>query len=102
MVQLLEELSSLVDILGTGENEQPLISEYYKEVTPLGHLIQSGNCPLASNHIYESFFYEAGVSFGEGRFTTRNLKKIHKIMITSKCFATDGSKMENKPFLGFP
>jgi hypothetical protein len=45
MVQLLEELSTLVDNPGRGENGQPLISEYYKEVTPLGHLIQSGNCP---------------------------------------------------------
>jgi hypothetical protein len=33
MVQLLEELSVLVDSPGRGENEQPLISEYYKEVT---------------------------------------------------------------------
>jgi hypothetical protein len=23
-------------------------------------------------------------------------------MKTSKCFATDGTKMENKPFVGFP
>jgi hypothetical protein len=49
MGQLLEELSILVDKPGRGENEQPLFSEYYKEVTPLGHLIQSGNCPLAFN-----------------------------------------------------
>jgi hypothetical protein len=39
MVQLLEELSILVNNPGGGENEQPLISEYYKEVTPLGHFI---------------------------------------------------------------
>jgi hypothetical protein len=37
MVQLLEGLSTLVDNPGRGENEEPLISEYYKEVTPLGH-----------------------------------------------------------------
>jgi hypothetical protein len=28
--QLLEELSTIVDNPGKGENEQPLISEYYK------------------------------------------------------------------------
>jgi hypothetical protein len=44
LVQLLEELSTLVDNPVRRENEQPLINEYYKEVTPLGHLIQSGNC----------------------------------------------------------
>jgi hypothetical protein len=31
MVQLVEELSNLVDNPGRGENEQPLIKEYYKE-----------------------------------------------------------------------
>jgi hypothetical protein len=30
------------------------ISEYYKEVTPLGHLIQSGNCPPAFSYTYKS------------------------------------------------
>jgi hypothetical protein len=40
MVQLLEKLSGLVDNPGRGEDEQPLISEYYKEVTPIGHLTQ--------------------------------------------------------------
>jgi hypothetical protein len=44
-----------------------LISGYYKEVTPLGHLIQSGNCPPAFDYIYESSFYDARVSFDEGR-----------------------------------
>jgi hypothetical protein len=66
MVQLLADLSILVDIPGRGENEQPLISKYYKEVTPLGHLIQSGNCPTAFDYTYESLFYEAGVFFDEG------------------------------------
>jgi hypothetical protein len=67
MVQLLEELSVLVDNPGRGKNEQSLISEYYKEVAPLGHLIQSGNCPLAYNYTYESLFYKARLSFDEGR-----------------------------------
>jgi hypothetical protein len=67
MVQLLEELSTLVDNPGRGENEQPLISEYYKDVTPLGHLTQSMNCPVAFNYTYESLFYEARVSIDEGR-----------------------------------
>jgi hypothetical protein len=67
MVQLLEELSILVDNPGRGRNEQPLNSEYYKEVTPLGHLIQSGNCPPAFNYTYESLFYKARASFDEGR-----------------------------------
>jgi hypothetical protein len=44
-----------------------LISEYYEEVTPLGHLIQSGNCIPALNYIYESLFYKAMAHFGEGR-----------------------------------
>jgi hypothetical protein len=111
MVQLLEEVSTPVDKPGRGENEQPLISEYYKEVPPQCHLIQSGNCPLAFNYTYESMFYEARVFFGEGRQIKKaedhneELKKIFLEKIkTSKCFATDGSKMENKPFveiLGF-
>jgi hypothetical protein len=67
MVQLPEELSILADNPGTGGNEQPLISEYYKELTPLGHLIQSWNCPLAFNYTYESLFYESRVFFDEGR-----------------------------------
>jgi hypothetical protein len=67
MVQLLEKLSVLVDNPGREENEQPLISEYYKEVTSLGHLIQSGNCPLAFSYTYESLFYETRVSFDERR-----------------------------------
>jgi hypothetical protein len=66
MIQLLEELSALVDNPGRWENAQPLISEYYKEVTPLVHLIQSGNCPPAFDYTYESLFYEARVSFNEG------------------------------------
>jgi hypothetical protein len=45
-VQLLEELSILVDNPIREENKQPLISDYYKEITPLGHVIQSWNCPL--------------------------------------------------------
>jgi hypothetical protein len=60
-----EELSILVDNPGRGENEQPLISEYYKQVTPLGHLIQSENCALAFNYTYKSLFYEARLSFDE-------------------------------------
>jgi hypothetical protein len=43
------------------------ISKYYKEVTPLDHLIQSGYCPPAFNYTYENLFYEAMVSFDEGR-----------------------------------
>jgi hypothetical protein len=35
MGQLLEELSILVDNPGRGENGQPLISEYYKELVRL-------------------------------------------------------------------
>jgi hypothetical protein len=48
MVQLMEELSTAVNNPGKGENEQPLISEYYKEVTSHYHLIQSGNYPQPS------------------------------------------------------
>jgi hypothetical protein len=67
MAQLLEELSILFDNPGRVENEQPLISGYYREVTPFGHLIQSGNCSLPFNYTYDSLFYEAKVSFDEGR-----------------------------------
>jgi hypothetical protein len=52
VVQLLEELSASVDNPRRGENEHPLISEYYKEVTPLGHLIQSGSCTPAFDYTY--------------------------------------------------
>jgi hypothetical protein len=107
MVQLLEELSILVDNPGRGQNEQPPIGEYYKEVTPLGHLFQSGNCSLSFNYTHESLFCEARVSFDEGRQIKvaenhEEFKKdFHEKIITSKCFAMDGSKMENKPFVGF-
>jgi hypothetical protein len=67
VVQLPEELSILVDNPGRGEHEQPLIGEYYKEATPLCHLIQSGNCPPTFNYTYESLFFETRVSFDEGR-----------------------------------
>jgi hypothetical protein len=60
MVQLLEELSTLVINPDRGENEQPLISEYYKEVIPLSHLIQAENCPPAYNYIYETLSMRPG------------------------------------------
>jgi hypothetical protein len=63
VVQLVEELSILFDNPGRGEMEKPLISEYYKEVINLGHLIQSGNCPFAFNCTYKSLFYEGRASF---------------------------------------
>jgi hypothetical protein len=95
-------------IRGEEKNEQPLISEYYKEVTPLGHLIQLGNCPLAFNYTYESRFYEARVSFGERRQIkeaedhNKEFQKIfHEKMRTGKCFTMDRLKLETKPFIGF-
>ncbi|PNF30200.1 hypothetical protein B7P43_G08428 [Cryptotermes secundus] len=107
MIQLLEELSALHDNPGRGENELPVISKCYKEVSPLGHLIQSGNCPKAYDYTYESLFYEARVSFDEGRQikeTEDHNKEFYKIfqerIRTSKSFATDGSKMVDKPFVG--
>jgi hypothetical protein len=39
MVQQLEKLSVLVDNPETGGKGEPLLNEYYEEVTPLGHLI---------------------------------------------------------------
>jgi hypothetical protein len=106
-VQLLEELSILVNNPGRGENEKPLISEYYKKVTPLGPLIQSRNCPLAFNYTYESLFYRARVSFNEGRqikeaqnHNEELKKKYTKKMRTSKCFTLDNTNMENKSFVG--
>jgi ribonuclease HI len=105
VVQLLEELSALVDNPGRGENEQPPISEYHKEVTPLGHLTQSGSCPPAYDYTYESLFYGA---FNEGRQIkeaedhNEEFKKIfQERMKTSKCCTTDSSKMEENPFVGF-
>jgi hypothetical protein len=107
-VQLLEELATLVDSPRRAGKEQPLISEYYKEVTPLSHLIQPENCPPAFNYTYESLFYEIRISFDEGKQIkeekdhNEELKNIfQERMRTSKCFATDGSKMEDKPFVGF-
>jgi hypothetical protein len=70
MIQLLEELSILVDNPGREENQKPLIREYYTEATPLGRLIQSGDCPLAFNCTYESLLYDAMVSFDVGRQIT--------------------------------
>jgi hypothetical protein len=84
MVQLLEDLSTLIDNPGRRGKEQPLISEYYQEVTPLGHLIQSGNCPPVFNYTYESLFHEASVYFDDGRqikkqsVTTSNSKRFSK------------------------
>jgi hypothetical protein len=51
-------------------------------------LIQSVRCSPAFNYKHERLFYEARLSFDEGREP-------------SKCFATDGSKVGNKPFVGF-
>jgi hypothetical protein len=67
VVQLLEELSILDDNPGRGRNKQPLIGEYYKEITPLCCLIQSGNCPPAFNYTYESLFNKVRIFFDEGR-----------------------------------
>jgi hypothetical protein len=99
MIQLLEEVSTLIDKPGRKENEQPLISEYYKEVSPHCHSIQSGNSHLAINYTYESIFYVARVSFDEGRQIkeaedhNEELKKILLEKIRkSKYFATDCSK----------
>jgi hypothetical protein len=104
IVQLREKLSILVDNPGRGENEQPVISGYYKEATPLSHLIHSGNCLLAFKYTHESLFYETRVPFGEGKQAKDHDKFktiFHKKMRTSKCFTTDCSKMESEPFVGF-
>jgi hypothetical protein len=49
-------------------------------VSPLGHLIQSGNCPPAFNYTYESLFYEARVDEGrqikEAKDHNEEFKKI--------------------------
>jgi hypothetical protein len=55
-VQLLKELPAAADDRGRVENEQPLISECYKAVTPLGHLIQPADCPFCFSYTYESVF----------------------------------------------
>jgi hypothetical protein len=63
-----------------------------------------GTVPPTFNYTYESLFYEARVSFDEGRQTKeqRGIQKdFSRKMRTSKYFATDGSKMENKPFVAF-
>jgi hypothetical protein len=106
MVQLLRELSNLVDNPERGGKEQPLISEYYKTVTPLS------NNPIrelsqAFNYTYRILFYKAIVSFDEGRQIkeAKDHKEYKKIfqerMRTSKCFAMNGTKMKTKPFVGF-
>jgi hypothetical protein len=99
VVQLLEKLSNLVNNPGRGGKEQPLINEYYNEVTSLDHLIQSGYCPLAFNYTYESLFYEARVSLDEGRQIkeakdhNEEFNTIFQERMISKCFTMDGSKM---------
>jgi hypothetical protein len=77
-------------------------------VTSLGHLTQSGKGPAAFNYTYESLFYGARIYFDEGRKIkeakdhNEEFKKIFKErMRISKCFATDGSKMKDRPFAGF-
>jgi hypothetical protein len=84
-----------------------VISECCKEVTSLGRLIQSGNCPPAFSYTYESLYYEARVSFDEGRQIkeakdhNEEFKKIfQERMRTNKLFATDSSKIEDKSFVG--
>jgi hypothetical protein len=66
-VRFLEEISILLDNPGRGENEKPLISDYYKDVINLGHSIQSGNCPFSFIYTYDSLFYEGTVFLNEGR-----------------------------------
>jgi hypothetical protein len=106
VIQLLEELSALVDNQGRGGTEQPLISEYCEDVTTLGNSMHSGNCSPAFNYTYESLFYETRISFDEGRQIKvaedhrEELKEsFQEKMRASKCFATDSSNMENKSFV---
>jgi hypothetical protein len=71
-------------------------------VTSLSPLIQSGNCPLSFHYTYESLFYEARVSFDEGRQIKKaedHDEEFQKIL-HEKMRATDGSKMENRKFVG--
>jgi hypothetical protein len=84
MFQLLEKLSVLFNNTGSRENKQPLLSEYYKEVSSLGHLIQSENFPHAFNYAYESICYKARLSFHEGR----PVRKQSYIMTNSHKFST--------------
>jgi hypothetical protein len=37
-----------------------------RAAAPLGHYIQSGNCPINFIYKYESLLYKARISFGEG------------------------------------
>jgi hypothetical protein len=68
MVQLPEKLSMLVDNPGRGEDEKPGISEYYKEVNPPGHTLQSGDCPLPSTtHMKASSTRPGYLSTGEDK-----------------------------------
>jgi hypothetical protein len=67
MNQLLEELPTTVNIHVRVENEPPPISENYREVTPLSHLIKSRNCPLCIDCTYENLFYQARASFTKER-----------------------------------
>jgi hypothetical protein len=64
--------------------------------------------PTAFDYTYESLFYETRAPFDEGRLIkkTKNHNEEFEMifqerMRTSKCFATDGSKMEDEPFVGF-
>jgi hypothetical protein len=108
-LRLLEEFSIKVDNPGRSESEQPLIREYYKDVTPFGHIIHSTTCTLSlqlnirkpllrGQGILRWRQTQEGSRGSQGGIQENFPQKIR----TSKCFATDGSKMENKSFVGFP
>jgi hypothetical protein len=53
-----------------------------RAAAPLGHYIQSRNCPIAFIYKYESLFYKATFSFGEGikiRETEDHNKELKKM-----------------------
>jgi hypothetical protein len=72
------------------------------EVTPLGHLIQSGNYPAAFNsHTKASSTRPGHLSMREDKYKNQRITTIQKDFPKKKnenqqCFAMDGSKMGSK------
>jgi hypothetical protein len=64
--------------------------------TLYGHLIQSENCPLCLNYAYEK-----ASSKTSGCFLMREDKQRMKRSDNQQIFCVDGTKMENKLFVGF-
>jgi hypothetical protein len=93
----------------SSHNRVLIMDNFYPRPVSINSSIMQVDVPTGLNERHQtSLFYEARVSFDEGRQRkeaedhNEDFKKIfQERMRTSKCFATDGSKMDDKPFVGF-